>query len=78
MRSEQSAAAIETNRETYRSEKALLSEARVITPTDSTLAWFSQPSSTCGIRFELVDESMRAPAEELIQDGGPHRGEVSL
>jgi len=70
--------AIDTNRKTYLTEKALLTDARVITPADSTLAWFSQPSSACGIRFEFVDESMKAPAEELIQDGGQRRGEVPL
>ena len=69
---------IDANRETYLSEKALLSDARVITPADSTLAWFSQPSGACGIRFEFVDESLKAAAEELIRDGGPRRGEVSL
>ena len=70
--------AIDTNREAYLSEKALLSDARVITPADSTLAWFSQPSGACGIRFEFVDESLKAAAEELIAGGGPRRGEVSL
>ena len=69
---------IDANRETYLSEKALLSDARVITPADSTLAWFSQPSGACGIRFEFVDESMKTPAEELIQLGGERRGEVFL
>ena len=70
--------AIDTNREAYLSEKALLSDARVITAADSTLAWFSQPSGACGIRFEFVDESLKAAAEELIAGGGPRRGEVSL
>ena len=70
--------AIDTNRKTYLSEKALRSDARVITPAGGTLAWFSQPSSACGIRFEFVDESVKAPAEELIQDSGQRRGEVFL
>ena len=70
--------AIDTNRETYLREKALRSDARVISPTDGTLAWFSQPSSACGIRFEFVDESGKASAEKLIRDGGQRRGEVSL
>jgi catechol 2,3-dioxygenase-like lactoylglutathione lyase family enzyme len=70
--------AIDANRATYLGEKALRSDARVITPTDATLAWFSHPSSACGIRFEFVDEAMKAPAEELILDGGPRRGEVVL
>jgi len=71
--------AIDTNRKTYLSEKALRSDARVITPADGTLAWFSQPSGACGIRFEFVDESIKAPAEELIQGGGrPGGREVFL
>jgi hypothetical protein len=69
---------IDTNRETYLSEKALRSDARVITPTDGTLAWFSHPSSACGIRFEFVDESIRDSGDELIRDGGQRRGEVFL
>ena len=70
--------AIDTNRETYLSAKALRSDARVITPADGTLAWFSHPSSACGIRFEFVDESGKAAAEELIKDAGQRRGEVLL
>ena len=70
--------AIDANRLAYLSEKALRSDARVISPADGTLAWFSQPSSACGIRFEFVDESMKAPAEELILHGGKRRGEVFL
>ena len=70
--------AIDTNRETYLSAKELRSDARVVTPSDGTLAWFSQPSSACGIRFEFVDESGKAAAEELIQDGGRRGGEVFL
>ena len=70
--------AIDANRLAYLSQKALRSDARVISPDDSTLAWFSQPSSACGIRFEFVDESMKAAAEELIQLGGERRGDVPL
>jgi len=70
--------AIDTNRETYLSEKALRSDARVITPADGTLAWFSHPSSACGIRFEFVDESMKRSAEALVQGGGQRGGEVSI
>jgi hypothetical protein len=70
--------AIDANRLAYLSEKALRSDARVISPADATLAWFSQPSGACGIRFEFVDESMKAPAEELILHGGERRGEVFL
>ena len=70
--------AIDANRLAYLSEKALRSDARVISPADGTLAWFSQPSSACGIRFEFVDESIKASGEELIRDGGQRRGEVFL
>ena len=70
--------AIDANRETYLRAKALRSDARVITPAGGTLAWFSHPSSACGIRFEFVDESMKASAEELIQLDGERRGEVFL
>jgi len=70
--------AIDTNRETYLSEKALRSEARVITSAGGTFAWCSQPSSACGIRFEFVDESIKAAAEEPNQDGGQRSGEFSV
>ena len=70
--------AIDANRATFLDERALRSDARVIRPDDATLAWFSHPSSACGIRFEFVDESMKRSAEELVQGGGRRGAEVSI
>jgi|SRR5580704_1959375 catechol 2,3-dioxygenase-like lactoylglutathione lyase family enzyme len=62
---------IDANKEMYLGSKNVQAEAQILTPAGMTFSWFSDPSSTHGVRFEFVDEKVRALMENM-SDAPPH------
>jgi hypothetical protein len=63
---------IDANKETYLGAKNMRADAHVLTPAGTVFSWFSSPASALGVRFEFIDEKVRAMMEN-ISDTTPHR-----
>jgi hypothetical protein len=63
---------INANKEMYLGAKNVQADAHVLTPAGTIFSWFSSPASAHGVRFEFIDEKIRAMMENM-SDAPPPR-----